>query len=145
MKSLPPQSTLPDRPNVTLVNADANSVESVRASFRSSASTLARLERRSTLKQLQMPTPELPDLDEWGEDGDESGGGPSPTTERRHSLEVERLNRTDSARRRSQSRQLGSLTETALSGVVMSILHPKAQQTSTVDVQKWWNEIASAQ
>ncbi|KAI6201288.1 Sodium leak channel non-selective protein [Aphelenchoides besseyi] len=131
VKSLPPQSTLPDRPNIAVISSEPNA--EVRTIRKSMTNQPPRIERRSTLKQLQ--TCDLPDVEEWAEDGDESG---TSSTDRRHSLEANTLSRMDSTRdsvrRPSSSRPSGTTPEPT------NIVH---QQPTTFEVQMWWNELIS--
>ncbi|KAI6235562.1 Sodium leak channel non-selective protein [Aphelenchoides besseyi] len=131
VKSLPPQSTLPDRPNIAVISSEPNT--EIRTVRKSMTNQPPRIERRSTLKQLQ--TCDLPDVEEWAEDGDESGTSP---TDRRHSLEANTLSRMDSTRdsvrRPSSSRPPGTTPEPT------NTVH---QQPTTFEVQMWWNELIS--
>ncbi|KAI6241045.1 Sodium leak channel non-selective protein [Aphelenchoides fujianensis] len=120
VKSLPPQSTLPDRPNIAVISSEPHATTAeIRTMRPSTTKQPPRIERRSTLKQLQ--TCDLPDLDERNEDGEDS-----PTTDRRHSLEANALTRADSTREsiRRPSSSRPPVEGAEFGNVVMEILRP---------------------
>ncbi|CAD5216869.1 unnamed protein product [Bursaphelenchus okinawaensis] len=131
------QST--DRPTDTLTANDTNYFDNRqrRSSFRKTNAqnqvNLNRVDKRATLKQLQMQTYELPEVEEWEEAEDALA-----PNDRRHSLEVSNSKHPASqlSRRPSQIKHLQSVTEYNF--------YQQPNQTSTTDVQSWWNEIANA-
>ncbi|KAK0421025.1 hypothetical protein QR680_015029 [Steinernema hermaphroditum] len=120
IKSLPLHSTLPDRPNIAVISGDhyhstANNKHSA------PLSSLSRSEKRSTLKQLQMGTYELPDLEEWGEDN-----GDSPSGDRRYSLEAQYL----------------SCNDYPPISPCSDVFHTEPDPTP--DIRLWWNDIVAS-
>ncbi|VDK63258.1 unnamed protein product [Anisakis simplex] len=91
---------------------------------------VTRAEKRSTLKALQMPTYELPDLEEKGEDNDSY-----VSCDRRHSAEAALLptlnNDSTNAATKAES---SSLLPDVFGGAI---------QDSTPDIKGWWGDLNS--